>query len=575
MSKELIQSILEDSKRLTAEKSTWNPQWQMIHEYFLQRKADFTSQRADGAFINSDIWTAIPGKAAETASSAVLGLVWPDSYSFALEPFGDLHEDEDAKKWFSEVVTPAMQADLDDPEAGLSLALEEFMLDFFVSGTPAIHSEEGENSTYMFDAWNVQEFSIDEGPNGFVDTFHRDKEYTIRQAVRKFGLDNLSKKTQQAHKNKQLGDKIKIKHVIQPREVLPGKGSGAQNMPFMSIYIETDAEHIVRESGYRELPTFAVRYSKRIGEKYGRSPSFRALPDAMELNALWEIVTLGLEKNFDPPLAVYDDGFFGGGTIDTSAGAINVMNVSGKIAVGGGPPIQPLFTVGQFGDVAVLIERLEDTISDHFMIDILLDLNNEKDMTAREYIGRQAVRQKAMRSVITRLLTELFNRLLERCFNIGLRKGRFGYVEGSPEAAAWQAMNPGRDIKHIPDRITQMQGTGERVYRIKYKTPAAREAEAEQAQGILNLLEVLPLAAEVDPTVRDEINISRTFRKLGELFGAPNEIWSTEAEKKVLAEGRAQQNQKSSQIAEAQAVAGIAKDASMAQSKQQSATPMV
>src|SRR5690606_5447034 len=138
------------------------------------------------------------------------------------------------------------------------------------------------------------------------------------------------------------------------------------------------------------------------------------------------------EKNFDPPLAVYDDGTFGGGTIDTSAGAINVINVSGKL--GANTPVQPIFTVGQFADVAVLIERLEQTVNDHFMIDRLLDLDNEKEMTAREAMIRQSIRQKALRSVISRLLTELFNRLLERCFNIGLRKGRYGFAEGSAEA---------------------------------------------------------------------------------------------------------------------------------------------
>src|SRR5690606_30317858 len=119
--------------------------------------------REAGAFLNSDIWTAVPSKAAETCASALLGLVWPDSKSFALEPFGELEEDEDCKEWFEKIVTKRMQADLDDPQAGLSLALDEFMLDFVVSGTPALHAEEGDTSLYRFDAWNVQEFSIDEG----------------------------------------------------------------------------------------------------------------------------------------------------------------------------------------------------------------------------------------------------------------------------------------------------------------------------------------------------------------------------------------------------------------------------
>ncbi len=560
-----VQRCLERNGTLNQEKTVWNNHWQLVHEYFLQRKADFTSHREAGAFLNSDIWTAVPGKSAETCASALLGLVWPDSNSFSLEPFGDLEEDEDVKEWFEKIVTKKMQADMDDPEAGLSLALDEFMIDFVVSGTPALHAEEGDASLYRFDAWNVQEFAIDEGPDGFVDTFHKTKEYAIRSAVKKFTLEKLSKKAQDAWRQKNYAFKVKVLHIIEPRDVEPGKGTGPLNMPWASIYIDVDERHLIKESGYNELPTFAVRYSKRIGEKYGRSPAMRSLPDVMELNALWELATIGLEKNFGPPLAVYDDGTFGAGTIDTSADAINVINISGKLPFSG-PPIQPLYTVGQFGDIAVLIERLEDTISDHFMIDILLDLNNEKEMTAREYMGRQAIRQKALRSVITRLLTELFNRLIQRCFNIGLRAGRYGHVEGSAEMIAWQAANPGKEPKLIPDKIAQMQGSGERVYRIRYMTPAAREAEAEAAQGILNMLEVIGEVAEADPTVKDLINMPRTLKKLGNIWNVPVECWNTKKELEALQKAGAEANGEAADLNKASMAAGIAKDMSIAQS---------
>lgn len=568
-----VQRELEEDKRGTAEKTTWNPHWQLVHEFFLQRKADFTAQREAGAFLNSDIWTAIPAKAAETCASALLGLVWPDSYSFTLEPFGDLKDDPDTKEWFAKTVTETMRADMDDPEAGLSLALDEFMLDFCISGTPAIHSEEGETSTYRFDAWNVQQFSIDEGADGFVDTFRKTSEFTIRQAAKKFGISKLSKKSQDAYKDKRYSDKIKVLHVIRPRDTDPNGGNGAQNMPYASIYIEVDAKHLIKESGYNELPTFCVRASKRIGEKYGRSFAMRSLPDTMELNALWELATLGLEKNFDPPLAVYDDGTFGGGTIDTSAGAINVINVSGKL--GANTPVQPIFTVGQFADLAVLIERLEQTINDHFMIDRLLDLDNQKEMTAREAMIRQSIRQKALRSVISRLLTELFNRLIERCFNIGLRKGRFGYVADSPEAIAWQAMNPDKDMKTIPDKVAKMQGSGDRVYRIRYMTPAAREQEAEQAQGILNLYDFAGSLSEYDKTVLDELNTPRTIRKLGDIWSVPQDCFNTEDEKKALRAMAAQANQENAELQKASMGAAIAKDAAMAQNVGRSTTKML
>lgn len=557
-----VQIWLERSSQLETEKAPWKNQWQLISEYVGQRRADFTHFSEPGDFLNSELWSDVAPLALETASSAIAGLIWPDPYSFELEAFGELKEDEEVKEWLSDC-TEELQAAFDDPEAGMALAIDEAMRDFLEYGTPAIHIEEGKNSDLRVDAWNVSQFSIDEGEDGYVDTFVKTWKWTVRQAVQKFGLSNVSEDTRRAFTNRRYGEKIKIMHVIAPREVDKAKGKGAHNMPYMSLYIEVDKKKILKESGFHELPTFAFRFSKKIGEKYARSPSFRALPTIMELNAIWELVTIGAEKNYDPPLAVYDDGTFGGGTIDTSAGAINVINISGKLTANRSP-IEPLFTVGKFDDIGVLIERLENTVKDHFMIDRLLDLNNEKQMTAREALIRQAVRQSTLRSPTNRVYAELFNRAIPRSFNILLRKGRFGYADGSAELIAWQAMNPGKEPRIIPQKVVDMQGKNERVYQIRYKTPAAREQEAQIAQGILNTMQAAGEMSAYDQTVLNEINTKRTIRRLGEIWSFPEDCWNSEDEVAEITQAVSDQKEKEAGIMEAQQLASVAKDAAQA-----------
>lgn len=551
-----VGEILSQSEKLARDKQPWLPQYQLVSEYVGQRKADFTTTTDQGAFLNSEIWSDIAPLSAETAASALIGLLWPDSYSFELQPFGDLKDDEECKRWFAEA-TKELQSAMDDPEAGLAMAIDEAMNDF-VLYMPAIHVEEGETTDLRFDAWNVSQFNIDEGPDGYIDTFYKTWDYSVKNAVKKFGLANLSKKTQDAFNKKRYLEKIKILHVIEPRTVNPKGGKQASNMPYASIYIEVNEKHLIRESGFNELPTFAFRYSKRIGEKYARTPAMRALPTVMELNALWELITIGAEKTYDPPLGVYDDGTFGGGTIDTSAGAINVINVSGKTVMNR-PPIEPLFTVGNIQDIAKLIERLEQTVKDHFMIDRLLDLGNDVAMTAREAIIRQAIRQAALRSVVSRVTAELTNRMIPRCFNILLRKGRFGYAEGTPEYAAALALDP--KVKKIPQKIVDMQGKSQRVYTIKYKTPAAREQEAQIAQGILNMYEILGQVSAFDKTVLDLPNNERGLKKLGDIWSVPLEFWNDEDElkavRKTVSDAQAQQ----ANLAQAAQVAEIAKTA--------------
>lgn len=560
---EIVAQALEANEKLASERSVWNTQFQLVAEYFLQRKATFTIEEEQGAFINSEVWTDVPAKTAETAASALLGLVWPDNKSFSLQPAEGFEDDEDIKTWLEDA-TKVLSDSMNNPEAGLALALEEFMIDYLVLGTPAMHTEEGDKSDLRFDAWNVANFHVDEGASGAIDTFYKNYKYTVRQAVERFGLKNLSAKTQKLYQSKQFGEKIKMLHVIKPRNVIPDGGEGAHNMPIASLHIEVEARKLVKESGYHELPTFAARYSKRIGEKYGRSAAMRALPTTIELNALWEMVTLGIEKNYDPPLAMYSDGAMGNGTIDTSAGSISVFNVS-SLGNLNRAPIEPMFTVGSLSEPVVLIERLENTISDHFMIDILLDLNNEKEMTAREFLGRQALRQRAIRSPISRLTTELLNPLIERCFNILLRKGRFGYAENSPEYQAAQAANPDEEIKTIPEAVVNMQGNEKPLYRVDYMTPAARQQKAEEAQGIMNWYEFIGNVAQFDQSILDVPNNERSEKILGDIWSVPQGCRNTEDELKEIRDARNSQAEQQQELADAQQAAGIAKDVSQIQ----------
>lgn len=560
-----VARALEKNDTLTTEKAPWNPQWQLIAEYLCQRKAVFTNFQQPGAFLNSEIWSDIGGLAAETAASALIGLIWPDAYSFELEPFGELKDDPETVEWFKKTVNPELQSALDDPEAGFAMALDEAMLDFLLF-MPAIHLDEGDTTDFKFDAWNVSQFAVDEGADGFIDTFYMTKEWSVRNLVKKFGLSNVSKPTQTAYNAKKFLDKIRVLHVIEPREVQKNGGRGPQNMPFVSAYIEINAKHLIRESGFNELPTFAFRFSKRIGEKYARTPAMRALPSIMEHNALKEIYTVAAEKTCDLPLAVYDDGTFGGGTIDTSAGAINVINVTGKLT-GNRAPIEPIQTIGTFTDIATVMNDLKDTINQHFMIDRLLDMNNETQMTAREALIRDALRQGTLRSPASRLWAELFNRLLPRAFNIQLRKGRYGYVSGSPEYLAAQHMNPGKTIPVIPDKVAMMQGKSQRVYKISYRSPAARQQKSDQAQAILNVTGFINEAAAIDQTVRYEMNMPRSVRNIGDIWGIPPDCWSTLEEKKKLIADASDSQKQNTQLETAAKVASIAKDAGASSGK--------
>lgn len=528
-----IKAILERNATGKAHKASfWNNHWQLVHEYFNQRKADFTNVAEPGAFLNSDVWTGRPALAAETASSAMLGIVWPDNHSFAVVPYGDdLDNDPEVKEWF-EQATEQMQNDMDDPMCGLSLALDEVILDYLISGTPALMVEEGTESTYGFESYSVQQFSLEEGPSGAADTFYIEKSWTIRNLVSYYGIEKVSQKSREAFNNGKTTDSVTVLHAICPRP--PGKKGG---LPYMSVHLEVETKHPLRESGYNELPIFAPRNTKRINEKYGRSQAMRALPDVLQLNEQWEMISMAVEKIADPALYT-----FFSDTINTSAGALNALSWNEALMrqLGTNKPIGQVQDVGDIRPLDGLIERLEQVLNDHFMIDRLIDQNNDTVMTAREYMGRQSIRQMSLRSPLSRLLAELFDPMITRCFNIGLRAGKFGYAEGSAEYnAAVAVMGPER-VRKIPRKIVELQGRRQRVYRIRYFTPAARERRADEAQGIMQWYQFAGEVAASDRTVMDIPNTKRTLDILADIWHVPNDCKNTPEEIKQLQQAQQQ-----------------------------------
>lgn len=178
---------------------------------------------------------------------------------------------------------------------------------------------------------------------------------------------------------------------------------------------------------------------------------------------------------------------------------------------------------------------------------------------------RRALRASLLHAVNHRAYTEVFTPMLERAFNIGLRAGKFGYAAKSPEAIAWQAMNPGREMKEIPDSIIRMQGKGDRVYTIEYQTPAMREQRAEEAQGVLNLFEALPLIAQVDPSAINEVHGGRAVKVLGESWSVPHDVWMTDDEKEAKQQADAQVAQENRDMQVSGAQSEIAKNVASAQ----------
>lgn len=536
---------LERYKKLKIKKQRWFTLFQTIGEYVHLNKQDFETTHDNGDFLTEHIFDSTGPKSMRQASNGILSMVWKNAKeSMRIAPHPDLPETSAVKKYFEDMNITVAEA-MDDVKAGLAIALEEYMLDQVAFGTSGIGSFEGTESDLLFKAAGIQEIFIDQGVNGFVNTVYLMKKYTVAELIEEFGMDALSQGCKEAARANMFDKTVEVLHAIEPRTNLDPDKRDNKNMPILSMHIEIGNNHVIKESGYMEMPYYVSRFYKKKGEDYGRSMAMDALPDILEINNLKEARSVGIEKKLDPPLGVMNDAVAGNGVVDTSARGINVMNPKGRVS--GPDSIFPLFSVGDIREADKGIEDLVRSIKEHFMLDRFLDTQNDVSMTLGEFTERAKRTAEAMQSIFTRIIREAINPTVERSVSILWRNKKLGQ---------WNEQNGGIVSDEIPGEVLEFIATGQEFYEIQYMTPAARLMMANEAQGILRTWEFAGQLAGAKPEVLDNLDADESLKIIGKIAGANTKIFKDSQEVEQIRQARVQQQQEQAAMMAAQTAQG-------------------
>lgn len=570
-----VQKILERHRKLKQEKQPWLDTYQKIGELVMSRKQSFTSERSNGEFLTGQIFDSTAANANHLMASSLIGALWPNGpKSFQIEPPDGMDEQaagaEEVKQYFAKV-TKIVAAAFDNPKAAWLTSLEEYMLDqgaFGISGI-GVFATDIEDPNYdpalpvRFVAVDAKKITIDEGSDGFIDTVYIEKEQTVKQLVGEFGIDRVSKQVAEDYHNGRMERKVSTLHAIEPRQDARIGGFGNADMPVASIHIELKTKHILKESGYQEQPVYVTRFWKAMGEKYGRSPAMEAMPDIIEANALRESAIVATEKMLDPPLTVISDGSIGGGTIDTSAGAVNVRYLDGRIGeTQSGKVVEPIYTIGEMQSTFERIKELREIISNAFFIDRLLDLNNEQRMTLGEANIRNELRGQSLGTIYARQIAEMFNRCVERVFHILWDKQMLGIPGDSIEAAMLAAQGVVPFV--IPNAVLDLMVNGEDSFKVTFISPASRIMRSEELIGIQRTVQFATEIAPVAPDVMDVIDMDVVMRSVQDLTGAPARILKSPQVVAELRQARAQAQQQAAEAQQAASIADAARSAGQA-----------
>jgi hypothetical protein len=513
INQEQVIHLVKRKGKLKAQRGSWETHWQDLSNYVLPNSADFNTKRSKGDKRTTLLYDSTGVHANEMLAAGLHGMLTnPASNWFSLRVKNDSQDtgsSSEAKQWLEDT-TNVILAELSAPDVAFPSHIHEYYLSLCSIGTACMFV--GEPSTregISFRAIHIDEIFIAENADGIIDTVFRSFKMTVRQIVQKWGEESLSPRIKRMYEKQEFDKEIDLLHCVYPRDDVDKGKRAATMLPVASVYIDEKENHVLAEGGFHEMPYMVSRWSKTVGEVFGRSPAMTALPDIKMLQEIMKTTIKAAQKVVDPPLLVPDDGVLG--PIRTIPGGLNYYRASS------GARIEPLLTGGNIGISYEMMTDLRDRIRTTFFLD-QLQFQGAPRMTATEVVERTERTLRLLGPTLGRLQSEFLGPMIERIYGVLSRAGR---LPGPPESIAEQEL------------------------KIEYVSPLARAQRQSETQGIMRTLEFIGPIAGMDPQAAQVIKGADTVRHIAELNGVPPMLLKSNEE--LMEEARAQQEAQAAQ----------------------------
>jgi hypothetical protein len=493
---EMIVKRLECMK---GERGTWESHWQDVADFMMPHKNSITLTQNPGRKRNDDIFDTTAIRANEKLAAGLFGYLCPPNEQWFLlrSKNPKLLTDETVAMYYSDVSRIILESMY---LSNFALEIHEDFLDMGAFGTSCLYIEEGSKTPFRFESIPIANYYISESHQGIIDTVYREFKLTARQAAQKFGEENLSDEIRDILKNEELNKKDKkftFIHAVQPRTDVKYGIVSNDNKPVMSCYIEKASKHIVKESGYDEMPYLCSRFMKAPTETYGRSPAIDTLPEIKMINAMRKNVIRASEKQVDPPILLPDDGVIG--NFNMSAGKLNYLRSSYYE----NKPV-PFETKGNLPIGLEMIQQEMETINGAFYVDLFDMLADRRNMTATEVIERVEEKLIMFAPMLARIQSEKLSPLIERGYGILARRNML------PPPPSILRENPEYEIQYV----------GKMALALK-----ALDVSATQ-KTLMGLLEYV----QVDPSIMENFDFNKITRGMAMRNGVPAEFMRTQEE---------------------------------------------
>lgn len=478
-----------------SERSEWEQEWRNISEYLLPgrgvydryskpRKRKLTTNRVINSMAEDSLYVLTSGMHGGLTSPSMpwFDLEWKDQ---------KLNDFEQLKAWLQECN--------DRLHAGLQMSnfysiINSFYIEYAGYGTAATyvgHDSGADGVPFRFELLTAGEYAFSMGADGKPARFYRTIFMSQRQLFERFG-DRCSDSVVRNVKANTTGiDTVNVTVL----EVVAKERY--KTFPWSRVFYEQTGGRAVANdaskeyleiSGFEEFPYPLARWSTIGSDTYGVGPGSRSLQDIKRLQEMEKSLLMAAHKTVNPPL----------NAPARMRGKLNTLPGGKNYYANPNETVNEVYQVRfDFNGVSGVIERVEQRIQRNFFNDIFLTASRDPNATpykATEVNAREQEKMLRLGPVIERLQNEYLQPLIERCFNIMLRKGLF---------------------PPLPPDIAQMAGD----YEITLISPLATAQRSVALQGIQSFMAFVGQAAQFDQTILDNIDVDAAAREYANITG--------------------------------------------------------
>jgi hypothetical protein len=526
------QTAIDEIAAFNRQKDTrgnFDSMFEEIARYVLPRAQNFISKTTPGTRRDQYIFDSTAPLALPRFAAAMESLTAPRTEKWhALRPVSEKLQDNEEVALYLERKRDLLFRIRYSRQANFAGQIGECYTSLGAFGTMGMFIEDGLSRGPLYQSIPLSQLYIDEDAQGRVDTVRRKYTLTVRQAIQKFGKDNLPEEITKFQET-DAGKEFEFLHVVRPNGERKADVRDFRGMKIAAFDICITCRCTIRRGGYRTMPYAISRYTVAPGEVYGRSVMWDAFSDIKTLNEQAKTALRYGQRMLDPPWLTADVDSLS--PFSVQPGAIN----PGYLDSQGRSMAQSLVPSGDPRVAFEVQERLTKNVNTSALITLFQILVDTPRMTATEALLRAQEKGALLAPTVGRQQSEFFDPLIHRELDIMENAGLF---DDMPEALAAEGG----------------------MMDVVYDSPLTRAQMAEEGVGIMRTLEAAGQLAQYDDgeSIKD-IDTGWTLRKLAKINGAPVQMMKSAEVRAAEKAQEAEQAQMANILAAANSAANTAK----------------